>query len=52
MIVLMKQTLQYLTIEAQNNNIVAQQLLEEFSAMDIIEKQKYLILTDKIKDES
>lgn len=44
----MKQTLQHITIEAQNNNIEAQQLLQELSLMDIIEKEKYLVLTDKI----
>lgn len=47
-VILMKQTLQYLTIEAQNNNTQAQELLTEFNLMDIVEKEKYFVLTDKI----
>lgn len=45
----MKQTLNYIMFEAQNNNIQAQELLQEFDTMNIVEKEKYLVLTDKIE---
>lgn len=44
----MKQTLSFIMGEAQNNNIEAQQLLQEFSSMNVEEKEHYLLLTDKI----
>ena len=51
-ILLMKQTLSYIMFEAQNNNIQAQELLLEFDSMNIEDREKYLVLTDKLKDEA
>lgn len=47
-LILMKQTITYLAQEAQAENESAITLLDSFDAMEIVEKEKYFVLTDKI----
>lgn len=47
-ILLMKHTLAYLVSEVNDKNIKATEMIEGFKAMNVVEKEKYLVLTDKI----
>ena len=44
----MKHTLIYLLREVNNENIEATETIRKLNLMEILEKEKYLILTDKI----
>jgi len=46
-IIVMKHTLTYILSEAQAGNVSAIELLGKFEAMNIVDKERYLILTDK-----
>jgi hypothetical protein len=47
-IIVMKHTLAYILSEAQVENLLAIELLGKFETMNIVDNEKYLVLTDKI----
>ena len=47
-IILMKTTLAYLIAEANAKNTSASELITYFETMNIVDKETYLVLTDKI----
>lgn len=47
-LLLMKHTLAYLLKEAESKNPTAIEQLAYYDSMDIVDKDKYLVLTDKI----
>ena len=44
----MKHTLAFLVAEVNDKNIKATEMIDGFKTMNVVEKEKYLVLTDKI----
>jgi len=47
-LLLMKHTLAYILSEVEAKNKLAIRLMANLNAMEIVEKEKYFVLTDKI----
>jgi len=47
-LLLMRYTLAYILSEVESKNQIAIDLMANLNAMEIVEKEKYFVLTDKI----